>query len=86
MGGSSLIRKHHKASGGSFLEERKHMSYGVPKKIITDNGSNLNNKIMKELCKNFKIEHHNSLSYRPKMNGVVEAANKNIKKIVKKIV
>lgn len=41
---------------------------------------------MKELCKNFKIEHHNSLMYRPKMNGVVEAANTNIKKIVQKMV
>lgn len=42
--------------------------------------------MMKELCKSFKIEHHNSSSYRPKMNGVIEAANKNIKKIVQKIV
>ena len=49
--------------------------------IITDNGTNLNNKMMKELCDDFKIQHHNSSPYRPKMNGAVEAANKNIKKI-----
>lgn len=59
--------------------------YGVPSKIITDNASKLNNKIMKEHCKNFKIEHHNSSPYRPKMNDVVEAANKNIKKIFHKM-
>jgi hypothetical protein len=41
---------------------------------------------MKELCEEFKIEHHNSSPYRPKMNGVVEAANKNIKRIVQKMV
>ena len=41
---------------------------------------------MKELCDNFKIEHHNSSPYRPKMNGAVEAANKNIKKIIQKMV
>ena len=41
---------------------------------------------MKELCESFKIEHHNSSPYRPKMNGVVEAANKNIKKIIQKMV
>ena len=41
-----------------------------------------NNKTMEELCATFKIEHHNSSPYRPKMNGVVEAANKNIKKII----
>ncbi|KAI5418706.1 hypothetical protein KIW84_043074 [Lathyrus oleraceus] len=42
--------------------------------------------MMKDLCRDFKIEHHNSSPYRPKMNGAVEAANKNIKKIVQKMV
>jgi len=42
--------------------------------------------MMKELCQNFKIDHHNSSPYRPKMNGAIEAANKNIKKIVQKMV
>ena len=41
---------------------------------------------MKELCDDFNIQHHNSSPYRPKMNGAVEAANKNIKKIVQKMV
>ena len=38
-----------------------------------------------ELCTQFKIKHHNSSPYRPKMNGAVEAANKNIKKIAQKM-
>lgn len=42
--------------------------------------------MMQELCKSFKIEHHNSSPSRPKMNGAVEAANKNIKKIVQKMI
>ncbi|RDX80770.1 hypothetical protein CR513_38635, partial [Mucuna pruriens] len=42
--------------------------------------------MMIELCKQFKIRHHHSTSYHPKMNEVVEAANKNIKKIVQKMV
>ncbi|XP_058772888.1 uncharacterized protein LOC131646985, partial [Vicia villosa] len=69
-----------------FIKNNIICRYGIPSKIITDNGSNLNNKMMKELCKEFKIEHHNSSPYRPKMNGAVEAANKNIKKIVQKMV
>ena len=36
------------------------------------------------LCEQFKIQ-HNSSPYRPKMNGAVEAANKNIKKIIQKM-
>src|SRR3954462_15300130 len=42
--------------------------------------------MMKELCEEFKIEHHNLSPYRPKMNGAIEAANKNIKKIIQKMV
>jgi len=42
--------------------------------------------MMKEMCEDFKIQHHNSMPYRPKMNGAVEAANKNIKKIIKKMI
>jgi len=41
--------------------------------------------MMGEICEEFKIQHHNSTPYRPKMNGAVEAANKNIKKIVQKM-
>ena len=37
------------------------------------------------MCEDFKIQHHNSTPYRPKMNGAVETANKNIKKIVQKM-
>ncbi|XP_050891682.1 uncharacterized protein LOC127097216 [Lathyrus oleraceus] len=32
----------------------------IPSKIITNNSSNLNNKMLKELCEEFKIDHHNS--------------------------
>ncbi|XP_070055948.1 uncharacterized protein [Nicotiana tomentosiformis] len=54
--------------------------------IITDNVANLNNDLMREICEKFKIVHRNSTAYRPQMNGVVEAANKNIKRILRKIV
>lgn len=69
-----------------FIRKEIICRYGIPSRIITDNGTNLNNKTMKELCDNFKIAHHNSSPYRPKMNGAVEAANKNIKKILQKMV
>ncbi|XP_050919144.1 uncharacterized protein LOC127136649 [Lathyrus oleraceus] len=41
---------------------------------------------MFKLYKNFKIDHHNSSPYRPKMNGVIEETNENIKNIVQKMV
>ena len=67
-----------------FIKKEIICRYGLPRKIITDNATNLN-KMMKEMCEDFKIQHHNSTLYRPKMNGAVEAANKNIKKIVQKL-
>ena len=33
-----------------------------------------------ELCAKWKIKHSNSSPYRPKMNGVVEVVNENVKK------
>jgi len=68
-----------------FIKKEIICRYGLPRKIISDNATNLNNKMMKEMCEDFNIQHHNSMPYRPKMNGVVEAANKNIKKIVQKM-
>ncbi|KAL5158945.1 hypothetical protein HKD37_15G043319 [Glycine soja] len=43
------------------------------------------NKLMKELCEDFKIRRYNLTPYRPKMNGAIEAHNKNIKKIIQKM-
>ncbi|XP_070015992.1 uncharacterized protein [Nicotiana sylvestris] len=41
---------------------------------------------MEEVCQQFKITHRNSTPYRPKENVAFEAANKNIKKILRKMV
>jgi len=69
-----------------FIKNNIICRYGVPSKIITDNGTNLNNDMVQALCEKFKIEHHDFSPYRPKMNCAVEAANKNIKRIVQKMV
>jgi len=69
-----------------FIKKELICRYGIPERIITDNATILNNQMMSELCEEFKIKHHNSSPYRPKMNGRVEAANKNIKKIIQKMV
>ena len=43
-----------------FIKKEIICRYGLPKKIITDNATNLNNKMMKEMCEDFKIQHLNS--------------------------
>jgi hypothetical protein len=69
-----------------FIEKDLICRYNSPEKIVTDNAQNFNGKIITELCVKWKIKHSNSSPYRPKMNGVVKAANKNIKKIIQKMI
>nr|XP_033509316.1 uncharacterized protein LOC117274204 [Nicotiana tomentosiformis] len=37
------------------------------------------------MCEKFKIKHRNSTADKPQMNGAVEVTNKNIKKILRKM-
>ncbi|XP_015159543.1 uncharacterized protein K02A2.6-like [Solanum tuberosum] len=69
-----------------FVRNNLICRFGVPESIITDNGANLNSHLMKEICEQFKITHRNSTAYRPQMNGAVEAANNNIKRILRKMI
>ncbi|KAK8664395.1 hypothetical protein V6N13_084187 [Hibiscus sabdariffa] len=68
-----------------FIKKEITCRFGLPERIVSDNAKNLNSKMMERICEQFKIKHHRSVTYRPKMNGAVEAANKNIKRIVAKM-
>ena len=68
-----------------FLKHNIIFHYGMLGELITNNGTNLNGKMIQQLYQQFKIKHRNSIPYRPQMNGAVEAANKNIKKILVKM-
>ncbi|KAA3471415.1 RNA-directed DNA polymerase [Gossypium australe] len=74
-----------KLAVSKFLKKEIICRYGMPERIISDNALNLKNSTITEVCSQYKTRHHNLSPYRPKMNGAVEAANKNIKKIVGKM-
>ena len=69
-----------------FVRNNLICRFGVLESIINDNGANINSHLMRDICEQFKVTHLNSTSYRPQMNGVVEAANKNNKKILRKMI
>ena len=46
-----------------FIKNKIICRYGLPKRIISDNGLNLNNDMVMEVCTRFKIKHHNSIPY-----------------------
>ena len=41
-----------------FIKKELICRYGFSRKIITDNGINLNNKMMQEMCEDFKIQYY----------------------------
>ena len=86
MGRSGLVCKCHSISDLQIIKKEIICQYGIPERIISNNATNLNNKMMEQICEQFKIKNHNFAPYRPKMNGVVEVANKNVKKIVAKMI
>jgi hypothetical protein len=65
-----------------FIEQDLICRYRAPEMIMIDNTQNVHERMIVELCSKWKIKHLNSSLYRPKINGVIEAINKNIKKIM----
>ena len=59
--------------------------YGVPHKMISDRGVHFRGEV-DTLIQKYDIQHHRSSSYRPHTNEAVEVANKNIKRILRKMV
>ena len=68
-----------------FIKKSLIYRYGVPHHIVTNNGVQFQAEIA-ELLQRYGIEHRISSPYRPQANGAVEAANKNVKRILSKMV
>ena len=66
-----------------FIEKSLICRYEVLHHIVTDNVVHFQVKTA-ELLQRYQIEHHKSSPYRPQANGAIEAANKNVKKILSK--
>ena len=67
-----------------FIKENIFCRYGLPGEIISDNGSHFDGEC-EELLAEFKITRHKSSPYRPMTNGAVEAANKTLENIIRKM-
>ena len=66
-----------------FIQTNIICRYGVLHEIISDNGLHFKGETEK-LLRQSNIQHHKFSPYRPQTNGAVEAANKNIGRILKK--
>ena len=60
------------------LFDRLFCRYSAPQLILSDNGLEFNNSLVKELCQRLKIEKVNIQPHHPSSNGIVERCNKKV--------
>ena len=73
------------SSVANFLRENIICRFGVPSKIISDNGTPFLNKDVRYLIEWYSISHMTSTPYYLKGNGQAEASNKRLLKILEKM-
>ncbi|RDY13314.1 Pro-Pol polyprotein, partial [Mucuna pruriens] len=87
----SVLHFCHSTSGGSHYGSTRiarnvlEYGFGVPKDLISDQGSHFCNRAMSSLLKKYGVEHRIATTYHTQTNGQVEVFNKEIKKILQKI-
>ncbi|KAG9444319.1 hypothetical protein H6P81_015659 [Aristolochia fimbriata] len=69
-----------------FIRTQIIYRYGVPLYIVTDNATLFRNKVIDRLCEKFRIQQWTSSTYNPTANGLAEAFNKTLCKILKKTI
>ncbi|CAM8951467.1 unnamed protein product [Rhodiola kirilowii] len=69
-----------------FLRTNLFCRYGVPKAIISDQGTHFCNRMMTATLKHYHVHHRTSTAYHPQSNGQAEISNREIKGILEKMV
>ncbi|XP_042423027.1 uncharacterized protein LOC122010572 [Zingiber officinale] len=70
----------------SFVTSHIFCRFGVPRAIISDQGSHFCNRHMKALLHKYGVTHKVSTSYHPQTNGQAEVSNREVKSILEKTV
>jgi transposase InsO family protein len=70
----------------SFLENNFFSRFGPPLEIITDNGPAFISTKMTKFLANLGVKHFTSSSYYPQGNGKANSTNKNLVRIIKRLI
>ncbi|RDX62216.1 Pol polyprotein, partial [Mucuna pruriens] len=68
-----------------FLKSNIFCRFGVPKALISDQGSHFCNRAMASLLQKYGVAHIIATTYHPKTNGQAEVFNREIKKTLQKM-
>uniref|UniRef100_A0A2N9G531 Uncharacterized protein n=1 Tax=Fagus sylvatica TaxID=28930 RepID=A0A2N9G531_FAGSY len=80
------LRKATGAAVANFIREHIITRFGIPHKIISDNGTPFVNKNVREVLEHYRIKHRRSTPYYPQGNGQAEATNRMLLHILSKMV
>ena len=69
-----------------FLQRNNLSIFETPITIISDGGSHFENKVFDKLMSRYGIKHIMRLAYHPQTNGQPQISNREIKRILEKIV
>lgn len=70
----------------NFLFEEIFLRYGVPREIVTDQGTQFTSRLVQEITKKYQIKHRRSMPYHPQAKSQVESTNKTLEGIMTKTV
>jgi transposase InsO family protein len=70
----------------SFLENNIFSKFGLPLEIITNNGPTFISAKLTQFLAKLGVKHFTSSSYYPQGNGQAESTNKNLVRIVKRLI
>ena len=69
-----------------FVRSNIFCRFGIPRAIISDQGTHFCNKTFWNLLKKYGVQHRTSTPYHPQTNGQVEVSNREVKAILEKTV
>jgi len=70
----------------NFIKHHVIHRFGVPRRIIHDNGPQFASQVFYRFCDKYRIQNVESTAYNPAANGLAEAFNKITIKLLKKFV
>nr|XP_012567485.1 uncharacterized protein LOC105851317 [Cicer arietinum] len=69
-----------------FLKKNIFTRFGVPQSLISDEGTHFLNRKMEYLLRKYNVRHRVATPYHPKTSGQVEVSNRQLKRILERIV
>ncbi|XP_028104618.1 uncharacterized protein K02A2.6-like [Camellia sinensis] len=79
------MRKTDGVGVSNFIKEHIICRFGIPKVMLSDNGTPFVNRHVERLLDTCQIKHHKSIPYYPQGNGQAEATNKTLIRILSKM-